>query len=359
MKAFVPWCTGEVRPTSEIHKDEQYFSATLLGVQSNGTMAGTGRFVARHHSSLEHYQRRTLRRGGSVSDRELRNLRRLKFALLALLILMLPMRVEPHDLPPLTMKINDFASVLDPSYAADLNRRLIRFGDKTGYAIWIVLIADDYNQNLTGAVQELFELNQLEKRGSAGTVLLVIDTQNSQVAIATSRNLRSKFSGLQVKYQNMLQQYRGHREWNVEVESAVDAVLTRIDPWFYVLDPPSVYSGTGIHIIRSPTAEIILFPLAPLVGLMTGIVLMAFTSIGGLPVVPRFFVSGSLGCLVIAATSFLIRQRGGISPGILYYAAGIGFVVSAAVGALRPFWFTDKFKGRRAGEPGPVYFRWG
>ena len=108
------------------------------------------------------------------------------------------------------------------------------------------------------------------------------------------------------------------------VEDALHKLLARIDPWFYKLDPPSAYSGVDFPFIRLPTAEIILFPLAPFLGVMTGIALMAFTSAGGLTGIGRFFVSGCLGCLVVVATVFLIRQPGGISPGMFYYGVGMG-----------------------------------
>ena len=99
-----------------------------------------------------------------MTYRELRNLRPLQLGLVALLGLVLPLPAEPFDLPPLAMQVNDFAAVLKSSYSADLNRRLTRFHQKTGYAIYIVLMAGDYNQSLAGIAGEVFELN-LGKEG--------------------------------------------------------------------------------------------------------------------------------------------------------------------------------------------------
>jgi hypothetical protein len=50
------------------------------------------------------------------------------------------------------------------------------------------------------------------------------------------------------------------------------------------------------------------------------------------------------------ACRLIVRQPGGIAPGMLYYSAVISFVVSALIGGLRPHWFTDKLRGRRPGE---------
>jgi hypothetical protein len=64
----------------------------------------------------------------------------------------------------------------------------------------------------------------------------------------------------------------------------------------------------------------------------------------------RFFVSGCMGCVVVVVTALFIRQPGGIAPGMVYYGASIGFLVSAIVGITRPFWFVDTIRGRKAGE---------
>ena len=286
-------------------------------------------------------------------------LRPLQLGLLALVVLVVPLRAESTELPQLSMQVNDFAAVLKASYSADLNRRLTRFDYKTGYAIYIVFMAGDPNQSLVGVAGKVFELNQLERRGYAGTVLVLIAPKNGQVAIATSRNLRERFSGSQVEaYIRGMLEYRVTQSGNMEylVENALHDVLAQIDPWFYRLDPPSV----GFFLSRPPTAEMILFALAPFLGVMTGIALMAFTPVGRLTGVGRFFLSGLIGCLIVGATVFLIRQPGGISPGMFYYGVGMGFVVTGAVGVLRPFWFNDQFEGRKPGDTtGPLYFRWG
>lgn len=302
--------------------------------------------------------RRMMRYGVFLFYRDFRNLRCLQLVLSTLLILVFPLCAEPFDLPPLSMRVNDFAAMLNPSYQADLNRRLAVFDRETGYAIHIALMPGNYNQSLTDIARELFESNELEKSWSAGTVLLLIAAQNGRVGIATSASLLRKVSGSKNEnvIQDILQQHKGRPE--VAIEYVLHAVLELIDPWFYVLEP-SAYLGAGALFVRLPTAEIILLLSAPLLGLMTGIVIMAFTSAGGLPGGRRLLVSGCLGCLVVAATAFLIRQPGGILPGMIYFSAGIGFVVSGAVGALRPFWINDAFKGRKSGEPGPLNFHWG
>jgi hypothetical protein len=284
----------------------------------------------------------------------------LRFSLLALFIVVVPFHVEPFDLPAVSMRVNDAAGVLNPSYGRDLDRRLRRLNEKSGYEINIVLMAGDHSKSPIEIAWELFELNGLENSAAAGTVLLLITVQDGQVAIASSTNLRRKFSGSRAEYeiQNTLRQMAKQPE--VAMEYVVHQVLARIDLWFYVLEPPAVHSDPDLLFVRSPMAEIILFPLAPFLGLMTGLVLMAFTTAGELPALGRFFVSGYAGCLVVVAAVFLIRQPGGISPGMFYYGVGASFVVSAAVGGLRPFWFNEQFKGRKAGDlTGPLYFRWG
>ena len=123
------------------------------------------------------------------------------------------------------------------------------------------------------------------------------------------------------------------------VERRIEAVVEILDPWFYVFEG-----------VRSPTAEIILFPLAPLLGFMGGLILMVFTPWGELRVFARFLLCGFLGCFVAVTTAFLVRQPGGIATGMVCYSAVLGFVVSSLVGVLRPFWFTETVRGRKPGE---------
>lgn len=178
------------------------------------------------------------------------------------------------------MHVNDFSAALKPRYSEDLNRRLTRFDQKTGYGIYIVFIAGDQNQSLDALAGKMFELNELERRGSAGTVLLLIAPKNGQVAIATSKNLRGKIFGITSRKQHS--EYAGASSDcdRIYFGKSVTQDLGPDKPWFYRLDPPSVY--IDFPFIRRPTAEKILFPLAPFLGVMTGIALMAFTSAGDL-----------------------------------------------------------------------------
>lgn len=130
------------------------------------------------------------------------------------------------------------------------------------------------------------------------------------------------------------------------VERRIEEVIKILDPWFYVLEPPSKAN----LISRSPTAEIILFPLAPFLGFMTGVLLMVFTSAGKLRAFERVFVCGFLGCFVTLGSAFLVRQPGGIVPGMVYYSASLGFAVSALVAGLKPYWFTETVRGTKPGE---------
>lgn len=288
-----------------------------------------------------------------------RNLCCFQLALWAAVILGIPPCADSVDVPSLSMRVNDFAAMLKPSYKEDLNRRLAALEVRSGYALHIVLMEESHRQNLTRIARELFESNQLEKSWSAGTVLLVIAANTGRAGIATSGNLLRKLSGS--KNENAIQDILQQRGKNPEVaiEYVVHAVLALIDPWFYVLESPSVLLGSNAIFVRFPTAEIILFLSAPFLSALAGIILMAITPAGGLPGGRRFVASAGSGCLIVVAIAFLIRQPGGIVPGMFYFSAGIAFAVGGVVGALRPFWFNDSFKGRKPGEPGPLYFRWG
>jgi uncharacterized membrane protein YgcG len=270
-----------------------------------------------------------------------------------LLTLLAPSAAKSFDVPVITTHVSDFAYMLHPIYRTDLNRRLTRFAETTGYAIYVVTIEEGYSEQFPNIAREVFESNQLEAKGLAGTALLFICAQDGAVAVVTSKNLQKRLTNFPPrKYTaNTLKQPE------LAVETGLNAILNGIDRWFYVLDWPSP-PFDSLAFVRSPTAEIILFATAPLFGLMTGLVLMAFTSAGTLPWLGRFFVSGYLGCCVVVVFTLLIRQPGGIVPGMFYYGASMGFAVSGTVGALRPFWFNDAFKGKKshAWWVGPVHF---
>ena len=248
----------------------------------------------------------------------------------------------------LSAMVNDFSSALQSEYAKDLNRRLRHFNDQTGYAIVIVVISNGEGEQISQFISKLFAENGLEKWGVAGTVLVLITVQEGWVIVEPSQKLEKKFltSWAAQRIEHLFKGESQNREH--AIERRVQAVLEIIDPWFYVLDPPSTNSALGLS--RPPTAEIILFPLAPLLGLVVGAVLMAFTSAGNLPTLGRFFVSGILACVVVLVTAFLIRQRGEIAPGIICYGAIASFLVGAIVGITRPFWFVDTIRGRKPGE---------
>jgi uncharacterized membrane protein YgcG len=271
----------------------------------------------------------------------------------ALLSLSVPIGAALPKPPDLSRRVSDFAHVLNSAYSLDLDDRLDRLDKKSGLAIYLVLIPDNqdnHKYSLRDVTWDLFRSNQLENKGASGALLIMIETKNGQVAIATSKNLSRKFWGLRAETQIQSLFHRYSKNTDVAVERVVHLLLAIINPWFYNLDPPSVYSKFGVLLVRSPTAEIILFPLAPLLGLAVGAVLMVFTSAGNLPNMARFFVSGCMGCVVVVVTALFIRQPGGIAPGMVYYGASIGFLVSAIVGITRPFWFVDTIRGRKAGE---------
>jgi hypothetical protein len=258
----------------------------------------------------------------------------------------------------LDSRVADLASVLNPSYGAELSWRLARYSEGSGYDIYIALIE---NQNEFKALAApLLRSGALEKSWSKGFVLLSIGPYSRHATIVTSDNLRERFShsGIINKIERRLRRV-GEKHTSMEwtVEFAVDSVIGTIDPWLYVL-PPAQEFPWGFH---SELAEIMLFPLAPLSALTLAIVLMAFTSTGRLGALNRTMASGSIGLLIAIAEAFLLRQSGGISPAGLYYSGIAGFTVAAAVGALKPFWFEDKFTGKRSDAwwSGPVHFHWG
>jgi uncharacterized membrane protein YgcG len=266
---------------------------------------------------------------------------------------------ESRHLPPLSPKVNDLATLLNSNYRADLNSRLTHFAEKSGYAIHVLLLPGDYQQSLIGIAASRFDLNTLETSASAGTVLVIIATGDFRAEIVTNKNLRATLSRshLETRIQKIM--LRHVKKPEQAIEHVVNAVLVAIDPWFYVL--PSPAPNVPAVFSRFPMAEMIVVPLAPFVGLMIGIILMAFTAAGNLSWLTRFFLSGSLACFLLVVIVFVIRQPGGIIPGMFYYGAIMRFLVAGLVGALKTLWFTQTFKGKTSAAwwAGPVYFRHG
>jgi len=255
---------------------------------------------------------------------------------------------SPVELPRLSGMVNGFASFLEVGYAEDLDVRLERFNRRTGYAIVVVVIPSGEDERISDLISQLFVNNGLEKWGLAGTVLILVTVQEGWVIVEPSKKVERKFlrPGALERIEHFSEGEL--REHEAAVERRVEAVLEILDPWFHVLDPPA--AKLNPMFARTPIAEIILFPLAPFLGLMVGAALMAFTSGGQLRTSGRFLVSGFAGCFVAVAAAFVVRQPGGIVPGILYYSAVLSFVVSALVGVLKPFWFTETVRGRKPGE---------
>ena len=260
-----------------------------------------------------------------------------------------PLKASSVELPRLSGMVNDSASFLHVRYAKDLEARLKRFNEKTGYAIIILIIPSGEDKQISNLIAQVFANNRLEDWGSAGVVLVLITVQEGWVIAEPSKKIEKKFLKLNaVKRMKHFYFYPRESEHpDAAVERRVEAVVEILDPWFYVLDPP--YKDLNLF-TRSPTAEIILFPGAPFFGFMVGMILTVFTSAGKLRALGRFLVCGFLGCVVALTAAFLVRQPGGIAPGMLYYSAGVSFVVSALIGALKPYWITETVRGRRPGE---------
>ena len=209
--------------------------------------------------------------------------------------------------------VNDFASLLRTDYAKDLDKRLRRFNERSGYAIVIVVISSGEDEQISQLISQLFVNNRLENWGSAGTALILVTMQEGWVIVEPSQKIEKKFLTTWAA-QRIDRFFEGEtRDREAAIERRVQAVLEIIDPWFYVLDPPSTNPALGLS--RSPTAEIILFPMAPFLGLMAGAVLMVFTSAGKLRAIGRFLVGGCVGCIIAVTTAFLVRQRGGDCSG--------------------------------------------
>ena len=259
---------------------------------------------------------------------------------------------KSSTVPQLTTRVTDFGKFLNTNYRQDLNLRLENFAKKTGQAIYIVLLDEKHNGSLDDLATTVFITNRLESTGLAGTVLLVISVGDNDVAIVTSDNLRKRFWGIEPFIHSSLVRAKTR---DLALEHSVQLILLVLDNWFYQFEAPS---SPGLSLVRSPLAEIILLPTAPLIGLMTGIVLAALTSVGRLRWLWRGLVSGLIGSIVGLAIIFFVRQRGGIVPGMFYYGVVISGITSAAVAMLKRFWFADSYKGKKSDAwwSGPIRF---
>ncbi|HEY1265756.1 MAG TPA: TPM domain-containing protein [Candidatus Binatia bacterium] len=261
---------------------------------------------------------------------------------------------------PLDQHVTDDAMVLSRSYAEDLNRRLNHYAEQTGYGIYIVLLRDQ--ADVSYFMRRLFVWEKLDKVSPDGAVALVIAYRNREARIATSENLNRKFAQpdtityveKQLAWVQNRQFWRDNFTIEEAVENSVGKIIETIDPWFYLLEPSS---ERGVY-FHSILAEMILFPLAPFSALMSGIFLMAFSRVGDFGVLARSMIAGVSASLLAVAEACLLRQPGGILPAVLYYSMIAAFVVAALVGALKPFWFNDKFTGKKSDAwwSGPVHF---
>ena len=194
---------------------------------------------------------------------------------------------SPVELPRLSGMVNGFASFLEVGYAEDLDVRLERFNRRTGYAIVVVVIPSGEDERISDLISQLFVNNGLEKWGLAGTVLILVTVQEGWVIVEPSKKVERKFlrPGALERIEHFSEGEL--REHEAAVERRVEAVLEILDPWFHVLDPPA--AKLNPMFARTPIAEIILFPLAPFLGLMVGAALMAFTSAGQLRTLRKIF----------------------------------------------------------------------
>src|SRR5262245_5709891 len=195
--------------------------------------------------------------------------------LVALVSLLFFLTTQDHRLRGSASAVLDTAAARRTSsvkeYFADLEQRLARFRQRTGYVI--KLLYGIAPQNMNAAATEQFERLQKEHPESKGIVVAVVSTATGGAVVKTSETLRSRFPKPEIeeKIAAMLQ-----RPTQMDTpEEIVHVILEHLNLWFYVLDP----SRTRTFLVRSPTAEMILFVFAPVLALLTGISAIAFTPI--------------------------------------------------------------------------------
>ena len=69
------------------------------------------------------------------------------------------------ELPRLSGMVNDFRSSLKVGYVKDLEVRLERFNQRTGYAIVVVVIPSGEDERISDLISQLFVRNGLERWG--------------------------------------------------------------------------------------------------------------------------------------------------------------------------------------------------
>lgn len=263
-----------------------------------------------------------------------------------------------EDPTPMAVKhFSDSSGWTQQWYGEDLESRFADYARKTGVSVHIIVTNEESLENLAWAY---FHANKMEKRGANGTVVVVVSLQMRRIDVASSENFRAKFDNSRTQRSLDILARGDKKDFHYYIERLLHRILEIMDPWFYVLDPPGGQTVRGPSLAHSPIGEFIMFPLAPILGFALGVGLMAFTSAGGAGPWARAFACGWFGAVVSAAAAMLVvRQPGGLIPGMLYYSIGAAFVTGASVGALRNFWFPDHYRGRMPKEPGPLYFRWG
>jgi hypothetical protein len=278
--------------------------------------------------------------------------------LLALVSLLFFLTTQEHQLPGSASAVHTTKSshiFTENDYFTELERRLTRFRQRTGYVIKLVQAHGVAPQDMSVVATKQFNLLQKHDPESKGIIVVVVDRVGGGAAVTTSEPLRARFPKPEIegKITAMLQR----RAQTDTPEEIVHVILEHLNLWFYVLDP----SNTSRFLVRYPTAEMILLVFAPVLGLLTGISSIAFTPVRYLRQWSRFWVCGVVGVCVAFVFAWIVRQPGGIYPGMFGYALGMGFIVSGMVGLLKKYWLYETFKGRQSGGwwNGPVHFRYG
>ena len=274
-------------------------------------------------------------------------------ALVAVLFFLTTQQDRSRESPTAVRHATEPSRIVTVSeYFTDLEHRLARFRQKTGYAIKLVEVYGVAAQNMDVVATEQFDQLQREHPESKAIVVVVVDITGGGAAIKTSENLRDRFPNADVE-KKIMAMLQGRSQIR-NTEQVVHLILEHLNLWFYVLEP----SKTSMYLVRYPTAEMILLVFAPIFGMLTGISSIAFTRLRYLRPGSRFWVCGVIGVCVVMVFVIIVRQPGGIYPGMFGYALGIGFLVSGIVGLLKRFWLYETFKGRQSGGwwSGPVHF---
>jgi len=240
----------------------------------------------------------------------------LKSLFLLLLLILLPLPLQALDIPQLTKRVNDYAAVLSPGVAANLEQKLAGFERDQSTQIVVLTIPSLQGDDIAQFAIKVADAWKIGQKGKDNGVLLILARAERKVRIEVGMGLQGVLPDITTSriIRDQMRPYLKTNDYDRGITAGVDGIIAATKGEFKS-SPQDV--GRKPH--RKFVSPVTLFLLTAVAAVILGSFsrfLGGFAGAAGLPLAAYFAFPavGLITLLILAAAGF----AGGLLLSILF-----------------------------------------